>query len=101
MALHDTDKQNDGRSQPKLNERDVMLDWPAHNSSSPTYRKDSNNNYQRIAFKNAIILFYDDQNRIIRVDGFIPQLANYPVTIIANYGYDVYTDILGLTPPGV
>lgn len=101
MALHDVDKHQDGRTQPKLNERDVMLDWPAHNSSSPTYRKDSNNNYQRVSFKNGLILTYDDQNRISSVYGYIPELANYPVLIIANYGYDVYTDILGLTAPVV
>jgi hypothetical protein len=64
-----------------------------------TMRSDSDSNYQRVVFKNGLTLSYDDQNRIIKIDGFEPRLAVYPVIIQAKYGYDVYTDILGLTPP--
>lgn len=71
----------------------------AHNTTSTVPTTGVQNT--RIAFKNNVILYYDDQNRVIRVDGFIPGLAAYPVTIIAQYGYDVYTDILGLTAPTV
>lgn len=53
----------------------------------------------RVVFKNSVILYYDDQGRVIRVDGFIPALAPYPVSITAQYGYDVFVDILGLPSP--
>ena len=50
----------------------------------------------RLVFKNNMILSYDDQNRVSSVYGYIPALATYPVFIVAQYGYDVFIDILGL-----
>lgn len=99
MSIIDVDKTGDTRLNPTLNQTDQVVQRMAHNTMSNTYRKDTNTNFQRITFKNSVILYYDDQNRVIRVDGFIPSLAAYPVTIVAKYGYDVYTDILGLTAP--
>lgn len=101
MALHDVDKNHFKRVTPKPNAADDVQQRMAHNTLGTTYKTDGDPNTQRIAFKNNIIMYYDDQNRVIRVDGFIPDLAPYPVTIIANYGYDVFTDILGLTAPTV
>lgn len=100
MAIHDVDKSSSDRANPQPNSHDLQgIARMAHNTTSlvPT----TGTQTSRIAFKNNVILYYDDQNRVIRVDGFIPGLANYPVTIIAQYGYDVYTDILGLTAPTV
>lgn len=99
MSLTDSDKTGDNRLSPSLNQSDQVVQRMGHNTNSNTYRKDTNTNSQRIAHKNTIDLYYDDQNRIIAVDGFIPELVNYPVRIEAEYGYDVYVDILGLTPP--
>lgn len=101
MSLWDIDKNHEKRLNPTPNQSDQVMQRMAHNTSSTTYRKDDSSNKQRVAFKNSLILYYDDQGRVIRVDGFIPALAVYPVTIIAKYGYDVYTDILGLTAPTV
>lgn len=101
MSLHDTDPNHFKRINPKPNANDVVDQRMAHNTLGTTYKTDSDTNQQRVIFKNNITLYYDDQNRVIKVDGFIPDLANYPVTIIAKYGYDVYTDILGLTAPVV
>jgi len=99
--LHDVSKDHSHRKLPKPNVTNVQLERQSHNTISTTYRVEEDTAQPRIAFKNGIILFYDDHGRIIRVDGFIPDLVDYPVTIIAKYGYDIYTDILGLTPPEV
>lgn len=103
MALHSVDKDNIDRNSPRPNTHDLRQDVSrmAHNTLGTTYKTTSDTTNTRIIFKNNLILYYDDQNRVIRVDGFIPSLAAYPVTIIANYGYDVFTDILGLTTPTV
>lgn len=100
--LHDVDKSNVDRGSPKPNSHDTTTENQrmAHQTIGTTYHTDASPNlYTRVIFKNNVILYYDDQNRVIRVDGFIPSLANYPVTIIANYGYDVYVDILGISAP--
>lgn len=100
MGLHDIDKGGGRRLSPTPNGNDAQLQRMAHNTVSTTYRQEGATT-ARIAFKNSVILYYDDQDRIIRVDGFVPELSQYPVTIIAKYGSDVYADILGLDPPTV
>lgn len=100
MAIHDVGKSSPDRSSPQPNSHDLQgVARMAHNTTSlvPT----TGTQTSRIAFKNNVILYYDDQGRVIQVDGFIPGLAAYPVRIEAKYGYDVYTDILGLTAPTV
>lgn len=100
MAIHDVDKSSSDRGSPQPNSHDLQgVTRMAHNTTSLVPA--TGTQISRIAFKNNIILYYDDQDRVIKVDGFIPGLANYPVTIEAKYGYDVYTDILGLTAPTV
>lgn len=101
MTLFDTDKNSLDRGTPSPNRPDVVADDAvrAHQTLSTTYKTEASAANVRIRHLNSVILYYDDQNRVIRVDGFIPALANYPVTIIAQYGYDVYVDILGLTAP--
>lgn len=101
MGIHDVDRGSSDRSSPLPNAHDQQgIARMAHNTTSTTPTADASIK-TRIAFKNNVILYYDDQGRVIRVDGFVPGLAAYPVTIIAKYGYDVYTDILGLTAPTV
>lgn len=102
MTLFDTDETSQDRSNPQPNGHDAVNGTRmAHNTVSTSYTPTGNNpKSTRVVFKNNVILYYDDQNRIIKVDGFIPSLANYPVTIQAIYGYDVYVDILGLAAPG-
>ena len=99
MSLHDVSKSNDFRLEPSPNANDAQKNRMAHNTIGTTYRKDTDSNFQRVIFKNGMILYYDDEDRIIRVDGFIPALAVYPVTIIAKYGYDVFVDVLGIDAP--
>lgn len=99
MTLFSVNKDHPERLGAVPNSNDVNNSRLAHNTTGITYRTDSNNNHQRVVFKNGITLSYDDQNRVIKIDGFEPRLVNYPVVIEAQYGYDVYVDILGLTPP--
>ncbi len=47
----------------------------------------------------SLSTWYDASGRVIKIDGIIPSLANYPVTIIAQHGQDVYADILGIPRP--
>lgn len=102
MSIHDVDKNSLDRGTPSPNRPDVVAQDAvrAHQTLSTTYNTDASTaGHTRIRFLNNVTLYYDDQNRVIRVDGFIPSLAAYPVTIIAQYGYDVYVDILGLPSP--
>jgi hypothetical protein len=101
MSLHDVDKGNINRGTPTPNRHDVVDagSIKAHQTLSSTYKTDASAANVHMRFIHNGILWYDDQNRIIRADAFIPSLAAYPVTIIAKYGYDVYTDILGLPRP--
>lgn len=101
MAIHDVDKNTNDRGAPQPNSHDLQgVARMAHNTTSITPTTDSSNT-QRLVFKNNLLLTYDDMGRVSSVYGYIPGLANYPVLIIANYGFDVYTDILGLTAPTV
>ena len=101
MSLVDIDSGSLDRGAPRPNHPDRLDEGAvkAHQTLSTTYKTDASVANVRIRYLNSVILYYDDQNRVIRVDGFIPSLAAYPVTIIAQYGYDVYVDILGLTAP--
>lgn len=101
MSLHDIDKTTSSRITPVPNSNDGISERMAYNTTSTTYKDESDTNTQRIAFKNGLILYYDGEDRIARVDGWIPELSDEPVIIIAEAGYDVYVDILGLTPPTV
>jgi hypothetical protein len=99
--LHDVDMSGNDRSSPRPNSADQLADGAvkSHQTFSTTYVSNGTTKGTRIRFLNNVILYYDDQNRVIRVDGFIPALAAYPVTIIAKYGYDVYVDVLGIAAP--
>jgi len=101
MALHSVDKDGNTRGNPSPNTHDTTEDTVrmAHQTFSTTLAAQGTVQTTRIVHRNNVILYYDDQGRIIGVDGFIPSLAAYPVKIIAKYGYDVYTDILGISPP--
>lgn len=102
MAIHDINKGQLDRSNPTPNVHGHLIPEAIKSAQthSIAYRPNpSGAPTTRISFKNNVILYYDDQNRVIRVDGFIPSLAAYPVSITAVYGYDVYTDILGISAP--
>ena len=101
MAIHDVDKDGSDRGSPAVNAHDKAKGEPTAFGQLSTVPTTDATVKQRVAFKNGVILTYDDHNRVSSVYGYIPGLANYPVLIIANYGYDVYTDILGLTAPTV
>lgn len=101
MSLHDIDKSSMDRGSPSPNTHDILADGSvsAHQTLSSSYKTDATSTKSRMVFKNNMLLYYDDQNRVIRVDGFIPALLAYPVSIQAKYGYDVFVDILGIAAP--
>ena len=101
MSLHDIDKSHNTRLSPNPNINDAVGTRLAHNTNSTTYRQDSDTNYQRVTFKNGLILTYDSENRVSSVYGYIPGVSDIPVLIIAKEGYDVFADILGETAPTV
>ena len=101
MSLHDTDKSGNSRGNPKPNVEDSQINRMAHNTMGTTYRQDSDNNNQRIIFKNGLILTYDNDNKISSAYGYIPEASAIPVFIIAKEGYDVFIDILEIDPPVV
>ena len=101
MTLFDVDKTSVDRGAPTPNHSDIVTEdaVKAHQTLSSSYKTDAVSTPSRMIFKNNMTLYYDDQGRVIKVDGFIPSLANYPVTIQAKYGYDVFVDILGISAP--
>lgn len=102
MSLFDIDKTNGTRLRPKPNSNDEQENRMAHNTLGTTYKTESSTaNPQRVAFKNGLILTYDSENRVSSAYGYIPALSTVPVFIIANEGYDVFEDVLGLTAPTV
>jgi len=100
MTLFDTDKDGSKRISPKLNVDDSVANRMAHNTMSNTYRN-TESVTQRMAFKNALLLTYDSENRVSSVYGYIPELSSVPVLIIAKDGYDVFVDILETDAPDV
>ena len=42
---------------------------------------------------------YDKDNKVSSVYGYIPELSEEPVFIIAEAGYDVFVDLLGIEAP--
>lgn len=101
MALHDVDKGNDSRLSPQPNAGDGVLKRMAHNTMQNTYRTVGSGVTPRMTFKNGLILTYDSANRVSSVYGYIPELSSVPVLIVANEGYDVFTDLLGIAEPEV
>lgn len=101
MAMHDVDKQNDNRANPILNVEDKVAVRMAHNTQGNTYRTAGLDVKQRMAFKNGLIITYDSQNRASSVYGYIPEISSIPLFIIAKDGYDVFTDILGISAPSI
>lgn len=101
MALHDIDKQRGDRANPQLNTDDNVANRMSHNTMGNTYRTAGLDVTPRMIFKNGLLLTYDASNRISSVYGYIPELSSIPVEIIAKEGYDVYVDILNVTPPKI
>ena len=101
MSLIDRDNISDNRANPSINADDEVLNRMSHNTSGNTNRTTGLGVKTRMAFKNGVILTYDANNKVSSVFGYIPELSNVPVLIIAKSGYDVYVDILGLTAPTI
>jgi len=99
MSLHDVDKQSDNRANPRPNADDGVVNRMAHNTSGNTNRTAGLGVKQRMVFKNGLIMTYDSHNRVSSVYGYIPELSSVPVLITAKEGYDVFTDILGISTP--
>lgn len=99
MSIVDIDKQGDTRANPSLNTDDGVQKRMAHNTIGNTYRTAGLGVTPRMRFLNGMIVTYDASDRISSVYGYVPELSDTPVLIIAKAGYDVFVDILGLTQP--
>lgn len=101
MSLFDIDKHNDNRREPRPNQNDQQTQRMAHNTYGNTNRQDGDSAVQRMRFMNGLIVTYDSENRISSAYGYIPEVSAVPVFIVANEGYDVFVDILGISQPTV
>lgn len=99
LSLHDISKGDGFRKIPRPNQNDQQVQRMAHNTLSTTYKTESTSSVQRLIFKNAMILTYDSDDKISSVYGYIPEVSDIPVLIIAKDGYDVFTDILEIDRP--
>lgn len=101
MSLHDIDKAQDNRGIPRPNENDQQNQRMAHNTLATTYKNEGSASVPRLIFKNGLILTYDEDNRVSSVYGYVPEVSNVPIFVIAKDGFDVFIDILGIDPPVV
>lgn len=99
MSLIDASKSSSNRSESYLNVDDLQDKRMAHNTAGNTYRTAGLDITPRMVFKNGLILTYDADDNVSSVYGYIPELSSIPVLIIANEGYDVFEDLLGITAP--
>lgn len=101
MSIIDNDSTSSNRNSPTLNVNDDKGIRRAHNTYGNTFRRVGGSVTPRMAFKNGLLLTYDSANRVSSVYGYIPEISATPVTIIADEGYDVFVDLLEITPPTV
>lgn len=101
MAMHDIDKQSADRANPKLNTDDNVSNRMSHNTLGNTYRTAGLNVTPRMIFKNGLIITHDADDKVSSVYGYLPEVSDIPVLIIAKSGYDVFTDILSITAPTI
>lgn len=99
MSMVDADKATDDRANPKLNTDDNVANRMSHNTMGNSYRTTGLGVVPRMRFLNGLIVTYDASNRVSSVYGYIPELSSIPVLITAKTGYDVFTDILGISTP--
>lgn len=100
MSLIDVDKTSDNRLTPLPNNDDDVTGRMSHNTMGNTYRSTQSND-QRIVFKQGLIITYDQNNRASSVFGYVPEVSNIPIFVIAKEGNDVFVDILGIDAPEV
>lgn len=98
--IHDIDKNGNSRGEPTLNNQSVVNQRMAHNTFGNTNRGEDDNN-QRMVFKQACILTYDENNKISSVYGYVPSVSEIPILVIAHDGEDVFEDILGVDLPTI
>lgn len=101
MSIIDNDAQTDNRANPSLNTDDSVANRMSHNTLGNTYRTAGLGVVPRMRFMNGLILTYDADDKVSSVYGYIPEISSVPVLIIANEGYDVFEDILGISAPTV
>ena len=101
MSIIDNDSTSSSRNSPTLNVNDDKGIRRAHNTYGNTLRRAGSSVTPRMVFKNGLLLTYDSANRVSSVYGYIPEISTIPILVIARDGYDVFTDILGVTEPTV
>lgn len=101
MAMHDIDKESGTRANPRINADDNVSNRMSHNTMGNTYRTTGVGVTQRMVFKNGLILTYDVDDKISSVYGYVPEISEIPIFVIALPGYDVFADILEISAPEV
>lgn len=103
MSLFDVDKTSQDRGSPDPNRPDQLIEGSRknHGTISSSYHTSANTSPNlRMVLKNNMIITYDNANNINSVYGYITGVSTTtPVLIIAQAGYDVFTDILGISRP--
>lgn len=98
MSLVDVDSQSLDRGSPQPNGNDEQVQRMAHGTHSISYAGDTPQP-STLIFKNNMILTTDANGKISSVYGYVAGAGTTPILIIANQGYDVFTDILGIASP--
>lgn len=101
MSLNDLDKNDDQRRFPRPNANDNVPHRMAHNTIQHTYRQVNSSVVPRMIFRNGIIIWFDQDNKVSAIFGYVPEVSGIPIEVIAKSGYDVFDDILGVDQPTV
>lgn len=99
--IHDVDKHNDDRGTPMPNTTDVHATTDllmAKQTISTTYSVNATQTVRSV-FKNNLLVWYDGNNNVSSIYGYLPQVSSIPISIIAVPGKDVFTDVLGISRP--
>lgn len=91
MALHDQDKENGDRANPKLNADDNVANRMAHRTIGTTYKTTGNPDTNRLIFDKGSIKGYDQDNNNNVFIGYDPALSTRPIVRIAKDGFDQET----------
>lgn len=92
MALHDVDKQNNNRANPKLNVEDGVATRMAHETVGTTYRTVGSGVTPSIVMQQGALQSYDSSGNKNMFFGYLPSVsATRPVLRIAKTGYDATT----------
>ena len=90
MALHDQDKENGDRANPKPNDAgDNVVNRMSHKTMGTTYKTTGNPDTNRLIFDKGTVKGFDDQDNNNIFIGYSPDVSPRPIIKVAKDGFSV------------